>query len=314
MKRKSKFLSSIILSAILAVVFIPTTAFGLEESDGWGVVPGGDVEAIAVNDAKDAYLSTSADIITYKFTAAEEGHYVFYSSGELNTMGIVFDTGETYLPSNEGCDGDNFSIGFYACVGETYYLQAALDDSVDYNADNVGSLKLNLVKSVLNTDAKITYTHKYVYTGKNIVPNIKITYNGKTLIKNQDYILYYWIKDVGEGQFCITGSSKYPGDVWGDCTVIPQKSAVAKMVSGKNKLSVTMKSKVSKTGGNTYQIAYKQKGAASWKYTSTKSQTKTISSLKKGKQYQIKVRAYKKVYGTPYYGAWSSVKTSYKIK
>ena len=46
----------------------------------------------------------------------------------------------------------------------------------------------------------------------------------------------------------------------------------------------------------------------------TKAKTKTIKKLKKGKQYQIKVRAYKSVSGTKYYGAWSKVKTTKKVK
>jgi large subunit ribosomal protein L4 len=42
--------------------------------------------------------------------------------------------------------------------------------------------------------------------------------------------------------------------------------------------------------------------------------TKTIKKLKKGKQYQIRVRAYKSVSGSKYYGAWSKVKTTKKVK
>lgn len=46
----------------------------------------------------------------------------------------------------------------------------------------------------------------------------------------------------------------------------------------------------------------------------TQSAKKTIKKLTKGKRYQIKVRAYKKVGSTTYYGAWSKVKTTAKIK
>ena len=50
------------------------------------------------------------------------------------------------------------------------------------------------------------------------------------------------------------------------------------------------------------------------KTTTTKNKTKTIKKLKKGKQYQIRVRAYKSVSGSKYYGAWSKVKTTKKVK
>ena len=57
-----------------------------------------------------------------------------------------------------------------------------------------------------------------------------------------------------------------------------------------------------------YKITVKGKD----NYTGTL--TKTIKKLKKGKVYQIKVRAYKKVNGVTYYGAWSKVKTTKKVK
>ena len=48
--------------------------------------------------------------------------------------------------------------------------------------------------------------------------------------------------------------------------------------------------------------------------TNITAQTKTIKNLKKGKQYQVKVRAYKKVGKITYYGSWSTTKVSKKVK
>ena len=96
--------------------------------------------------------------------------------------------------------------------------------------------------------------------------------------------------------------------------VKPKKAVVSTLTSGAKKLTVKMSTKASSKGGTGYQIAYRVKGTSKWKYTTTTSQTKTIKSLKKGKTYQIKVRAYKKVGSTKIYGAWSKVKTSKKIQ
>ncbi|MCD7715739.1 MAG: hypothetical protein LUI39_04720 [Lachnospiraceae bacterium] len=41
--------------------------------------------------------------------------------------------------------------------------------------------------------------------------------------------------------------------------------------------------------------------------------SKTLSGLKKGKTYYVRIRTYKKVNGNTYYSAWSSKKTV-KIK
>ena len=38
--------------------------------------------------------------------------------------------------------------------------------------------------------------------------------------------------------------------------------------------------------------------------------TRTLSGLKKGSTYYVRIRAYKKASGKTYYGAWSSVKNA----
>ena len=66
--------------------------------------------------------------------------------------------------------------------------------------------------------------------------------------------------------------------------------------------------------GGCQRVAYRVKGSSKWKYKTTKSSRATISKLKRGKKYNVKVQAYTKVDGTKYYGAWSKTKTSGKIK
>jgi Fibronectin type III domain. len=100
------------------------------------------------------------------------------------------------------------------------------------------------------------------------------------------------------------------------CTVIvaPAKASIKKVSapgSGKAKISW---SKVS--GASGYQIQVKKAGG---KYKTAASVTKgstvskTISKLKAGKKYSVRVRAYKKIDSAKTYGAWSAVKTV-KIK
>ncbi len=82
----------------------------------------------------------------------------------------------------------------------------------------------------------------------------------------------------------------------------------------KRKIKVKAGVKVKKTGGAKYQIWYKVKGTSKWKKKTTTRQTLTIRKLKKGKKYQIKIRAYKKIGKKTYYGAWSKTKTTKKVK
>ena len=59
-----------------------------------------------------------------------------------------------------------------------------------------------------------------------------------------------------------------------------------------------------------YQIAYRIKGG-SWQYTTITSEdtlSKTLTGLKSGKTYQIKVRAYENVNGEKVYGSYSTIR------
>lgn len=94
----------------------------------------------------------------------------------------------------------------------------------------------------------------------------------------------------------------------------PKKATIKSLTSGTSKLTVKMSGKPSAIGGATYKIGYKMKGTSTWKYTTTTSASKTISKLKKGKRYYVKVRAYKKVGTEKIYGAWSASKLSGTIK
>jgi len=65
-----------------------------------------------------------------------------------------------------------------------------------------------------------------------------------------------------------------------------------------------------------YQVQYRVKGTSAWKSKtySSKLTAAAIKSLIKGKYYQVQVRSYETVSGVKYCSAWSTVKTSGKIK
>ncbi len=85
----------------------------------------------------------------------------------------------------------------------------------------------------------------------------------------------------------------------------PAKASVKSVKAAKKSITV----KVNKTAGATgYQVSYTVKGGKAATATTT-STSKTIKGLKSGKKYTVKVRAYKKVNGKTYYGAYSAAKT-----
>jgi dienelactone hydrolase len=82
----------------------------------------------------------------------------------------------------------------------------------------------------------------------------------------------------------------------------PEKVSLKSVTAGKGKIAVTWE-KAGNAGK--YQVAYKKVGTKKWTYLSETAKTsKTISGLKSGVKYQVKVRGY-----NTSYGAWSAAKT-----
>lgn len=106
------------------------------------------------------------------------------------------------------------------------------------------------------------------------------------------------------------------------CTVCNKTISKAKSIAKKvlKKPSVTIKAgkriitvKYKNVSGATgFQIRYRQSGKKSWTvktYTSKKTVTKTLKFLKKGKNYNVQVRALVKKGSQKAYSKWSNVKT-----
>ncbi len=97
--------------------------------------------------------------------------------------------------------------------------------------------------------------------------------------------------------------------------VNPKAPSIKSAKNSKSKKATVKWKKVSGVTG--YQIQYStSKSFSSKKSTTVKGASKvskTLSKLKKGKTYYIRIRSYKTVSGTKYYSAWSS-KKSVKIK
>lgn len=88
----------------------------------------------------------------------------------------------------------------------------------------------------------------------------------------------------------------------------PSKVKVTSLVAGKKQ--VTLKWKKIKASGYEIQCCTSKKFNKSVKKTAVKKnkKTATVKKLKSGKTYYVRIRAYSKVNGQKYYGAWSKVK------
>ena len=172
------------------------------------------------------------------------------------------------------------------------------------------------VTSIKNAKVKIADA---IYDGKVKKPRPSVRvynddYEEWETLSSSDYTVTCTSKSVGKATATIKGKGCYYGTVTATFKINPKKAVVSGATPGKAKLTVKAKTKVSSTGGSTYQVWYRVKGSSSWKKKTTTKQTYVIKSLKKGKKYQVKIRAYKKVGSTTYYGAWSAIYISGKVK
>ena len=250
---------------------------------------------LAENDSKDYYKftvskKTSVTVSLSSSTLTKVYCYIYNSSGSQVTYGYDYDS-------------DGISISLTATLSKgTYYVYV-------YESSCTGNYSLK-VSNKLSSASLSTTT--YTYNGKAKKPSVTVKNGaGTTLTKGTDYTVTYSSgrKSIGSYKVTIKGTGDYTGTITKTFKVNPKKVTIkSTKSSSKKKLTVKWK-KVS--GSVKYKIAYRVKGTSKWKYKYVSSSTysKTITGLKSGKTYQIKVRAYKKVSGTTYYGSWSKTKT-----
>lgn len=262
---------------------------------------------------------------------SEPGDYYYMMNVAMDDW-LVFNAnayGSRAIGSVEFCDADGNAIGSFVDRSDDYCAYYFGD--IKATAEQKIYIRVHLTEKVSEDDwwfgvspnevygylasEKDTYT----YTGKAIKPAVladDLRY-ADDLVKGRDYTVTYSnnIK-AGEGKATITPIGDYAGmkKTYVFFRIVPKKAYIKSLSVGSKRLTVKASTKVSSTGGTVYQIAYKQKGTSKWKYTTTTSQSKTIKSLKKGKRYYIKVRAYRTYMCTKYYGSWSTTKLSKKIK
>lgn len=186
----------------------------------------------------------------------------------------------------------------------------------DYN----GTVKKSfVVKPQAILDKNVTTAGStYAYQGTFIWPDVYVKNAARErLVVGIHFDVDYQSSDftkVGVHTMAITAKGNYAGTFKRTVTIKPAKAKVSKLTPYAGKLKVTASTKPSVKGASTYKIGYKKKGSTKWKYVTTTMKTKTILKLKTGKRYYVKIRAYKKVNGKTYWGAWSATKLSSAVK
>ncbi len=172
------------------------------------------------------------------------------------------------------------------------------------NGINVSSYELQLVS--VSTNKK-----SYIYTGKSIKPKLTVKSAAGDILDSMDYkVTYKKNKVVGTATVIVSGKNSYWGSVSTTFKILPDKLRLTSVKSPKAKqLLIKWVRDYSGTG---YQVQYSTNNKFKKSSTRTVTVKKSkysckIRKLKAGRTYYVRVRTYKKIGNTYYYGTWSNV-------
>ena len=156
----------------------------------------------------------------------------------------------------------------------------------------------------------LTYS-AYSFISSNLI-NSLYPGEGTKLVKGQDYAVSYENnKNAGTAKAIVKGLGFYKGQISLKFTIQPQKTNISSIKNKKKGKAVVKWKKNSQADG--YQIKYSQNRYFSGSKTKnvSKKTSYTLTKLRKGYTYYVKIRPYKKSGSKKIYGDYGKVKKIY---
>lgn len=229
-------------------------------------------------------------------------------------------SGDIYC-ANSDC-GKLLSKG-YRLPAEGHKVVVDKDKTVAATCKKNGSLTKKCTKCGRTTKETIYYIKtiklsktSLIYNGKSRNPSVTVKDSQGNKISSKYYsVSYKNHKNVGVATVTIQFRKNYKGTVTKTFKIIPKATSVSKVSAKRKAFSVKWKKQSSQTTG--YMIQYstssKFKGAKTVTIDKNKTTSKTISKLKAGKKYYVRICTYKKVKVKGKYtkicSDWSKVKS-----
>lgn len=150
---------------------------------------------------------------------------------------------------------------------------------------------------------------KYVYDGKTKTPEVRAYLGGKKLTLNKDFTVSYSNnKNIGMATVTVKGCGEYSGSFNKTFKISTAKQKITKIKTAKGGFTAKWKKQSMADG---YQLKYANNSDfenGKSKYVKTNSTTSlSVSKLRSGKTYFVKVRSYTTVGGKKICGDWSDV-------
>lgn len=158
------------------------------------------------------------------------------------------------------------------------------------------------------------------YNGKNQKPSVIVKdRKGKILVNKKDYTVTCpkAMKNVGSYTVAIKLKGNYKGTVKNTFQIVPKGTQISKITPKKKGFALKWKKQAVQTTG--YEIVYSTNKKYTKKTTGSivigknKTVSRTLSKLKAGKKYYVRIRTYKTIKlngkSKKLYSAWSKIKT-----
>lgn len=156
----------------------------------------------------------------------------------------------------------------------------------------------------------------YTYNGKTKKPTVTVKDSkGNKLNNGTDYTVKYSSgrKNVGKYTVTVTFKGNYSGAKKLTFEINPKGTSISKLTAGKKKFTATLAKQTTQTSG--YQLQYStssnMKNATTKTYSDASKTSKSVTGLKSGTKYYVRVRTYKnvKIDGktVKLYSSWSSI-------
>jgi hypothetical protein len=274
--------------------------------------------------------------IFYRIVPADIGLVTIVFPDRPYTGGAHTPTPQITYNGKELREGKDYTVSRLAYASNVSAGAATADIAIDGLGNFSGSLNRSVnfnITPLAISPAAVAIADR-TYTGKAQKPKPTVTCGGVALKEGADYTLskitYKANKAVGDAtaKFTVTGAGNYAGSVEKTLTfrIRPGTAKAVKVSVGKRSMKVSFRKAPASHKVTAYEVRYRMKGTKKWRVRScpASKSSVTVKGLKKGKRYEAQVRSVKKVKvktgkskkakTTAYYGAWSAIKTSKKIR
>lgn len=249
-------------------------------------------------------------------------HFAVFCDATIETAGIVNATytGKTIKQSGLNVKVVGNASPSYKVTYKNNVNAGTATMQFEGTGEWIGSLtrtfKINPIKAE-KCSVSLSST-SYTYDGKTKKPSVTVKWGSKVLKEGTDYTVTYssGLKNVGKYGVKVTFKGNYTGSKTMYFSIVPKGTSLSSVTAGTKKLTPKWTKQATQTTG--YQIQYSTKsdfsGAKTLTVTKNSSVTSTISGLKAGTKYYVRIRTYKTVKfngsNVNLYSSWSKAKSA----